>query len=157
MLFGMHEVWIASVHETAAVAGLLGEFRDWWGYGEPTDDEMRARVEHVMRGGESEFLLAGERARPAGVCQLRYRFGVWLGGPDCWLEDLLVREPARGRGLGRALAEAAIARARERECRRIELDVNEANPAAMALYEGLGFSARVDRAGGRNLLMRLRL
>jgi ribosomal protein S18 acetylase RimI-like enzyme len=66
-----------------------------------------------------------------------------------------VREPARGGGVGRALAQAAIARARERGCRRIELDVNEDNPAALALYEGLGFSAWVDRAGGRNLLMRL--
>ena len=91
------------------------------------------------------------------MCQLRYRFGVWLGTPDCWLEDLFVRESARGRGMGRALAEAAIARARERGCRRIELDVNDANPAALALYEALGFSAWVERAGGQNLLMRLRL
>jgi ribosomal protein S18 acetylase RimI-like enzyme len=52
---------------------------------------------------------------------------------------------------------AAIGRARERGCRRIELDVNEANPAALALYEDLGFSAWVERAAGRNLLLRLRL
>ena len=153
----MHEVWIAGLHESPAVAGLLGEFRDWWGYGEPTDAEMRARVERVMTGAESEFLLAGDRDRPAGVCQLRYRFGVWLGSPDCWLEDLFVRESARGRGHGRALVRAAIGRARERGCRRIELDVNEANPAALALYEDLGFSAWVEEASGRNLLMRLRL
>ena len=153
----MHEVWIADRHESPAVAGLLCEFRDWWGYGEPTDAEMAARVGRLMRDGESEFLLAGERGRPAGVCQLRYRFGVWLGAYDCWLEDLFVSDPARGRGLGRALAQAEIARARERGCRRIELDVNEANPAAIALYEGLGFSARFDAASARNLLMRLRL
>jgi ribosomal protein S18 acetylase RimI-like enzyme len=151
------EVWLAGAHESEAIAGLLCEFRDWWGYGEPTDAAMRARVERVMSGGESEFLLAGARDRPAGVCQLRYRFGVWLGTPDCWLEDLYVREAARGRGHGRALVRAAVARARERGCRRIELDVNEANPGALALYEAFGFSARVDGASGRNLLMRLRL
>jgi GNAT superfamily N-acetyltransferase len=110
-----------------------------------------------VREGAAEFLLAGDVRDPAGVCQLRYRFGIWLGTPDCWLEDLFVRESARGRGMGRALAEAAIARARERGCRRIELDVNDANPAALALYEALGFSAWVEHAGGRNLLMRLRL
>jgi GNAT superfamily N-acetyltransferase len=153
----VEDVWLAGPNETPAVAGLLCEFRDWWGYGEPTDAEMAARVERVLRGGESEFLLAGARDGPDGVCQLRYRFGVWLGGPDCWLEDLFVREPARGRGLGRLLTQAAIARARERGCRRIELDVNEANPAALALYEALGFSARVEHAKGRNLLMRMRL
>jgi ribosomal protein S18 acetylase RimI-like enzyme len=151
------EVWIAADHEHPEVAGLLCQFRDWWGYKEPDDAEMAARVRRVMRAGESEFLLAGERKDPAGVCQLRYRFGIWLGAPDCWLEDLFVREQARGRGLGRTLTRAAIARARERGCRRIELDVNDANPAALALYEELGFSAWVESAGGRNLLMRLRL
>ena len=132
------------------VSGLVGLRRaERLGDGRP-----RRRL---VENGGAEFLLAGERGAPAGVCQLRYRFGLWLGTPDCFLEDLFVREAARGRGLGRALAEAAIARARERGCRRIELDVNDANPAALALYEALGFSAWVERAGGRNLLMRLRL
>jgi GNAT superfamily N-acetyltransferase len=151
------EAWIARAHEAGTVAGLLCEFRDWWGYTEPSDAEMGVRVERLIASGEAEFLLAGEPDAPAGVCQLRYRFGLWLGAPDCWLEDLFVREPARGRGVGRSLAQAAIARARERGCRRIELDANEANRAALALYEGLGFSAWVDSVNGRNLLMRLRL
>jgi ribosomal protein S18 acetylase RimI-like enzyme len=151
------EIWIADAGEARAVAGLLCEFRDWWGYDEPTDAEMAARVERLMKGGEAEFLLAGTPAEPVGVCQLRYRFGVWLGAPDCWLEDLFVGQAARGRGVGRTLARGAVARARERGCRRVELDVNEANAAALALYEGLGFSAWVESAGGRNLLMRLRL
>jgi GNAT superfamily N-acetyltransferase len=152
-----NEAWIAQAHEAGTVAGLLCEFRDWWGYAEPSDAEMGVRVKRLIESSEAEFLLAGETGAPAGVCQLRYRFGLWLGAPDCWLEDLFVRESARGRGVGRALAEAAIARARERGSRRIELDVNDANPAALALYEHLGFSAWVESAGGRNLLMRLRL
>jgi ribosomal protein S18 acetylase RimI-like enzyme len=149
--------WIAAEHESGVAAGLLCEFRDWLGYAEPSDAEMAARVDGLVRSGDAEFLLAGNREAPVGVCQLRYRFGLWLGAPDCFLEDLFVREPARGAGVGRALADAAIVRARERGCRRIELDVNDANPAALALYEALGFSAWVESAGGRNLLMRLRL
>jgi GNAT superfamily N-acetyltransferase len=153
----MDRTWIADPQESDAVARLLCEFRDWWGYSEPSDAEMVARVSRLAGSGESEFVLAGAHEEPVGVCQLRYRFGIWLGAPDCWLEDLFVREPARGRGVGRSLAQAAIARARERGCRRIELDANEANRAALALYEGLGFSAWVDSVNGRNLLMRLRL
>jgi ribosomal protein S18 acetylase RimI-like enzyme len=153
----MPSIRTARLEDSPAVAGLLCEFRDWWGYGEPSDHEMHERVKRLIARAEAGFLLAEDGGATVGVCQLRYRYGVWLGAPDCWLEDLFVRESARGAGVGRALAQAAIACAREHGCRRIELDVNEANPAALALYEGLGFSAWVDSAGGRNLLMRLRL
>ena len=120
-------IWTAGVDEAAAVARLLGEFRDWWGNGEPSDAEMLASVRRIMAGGDGEFLLgaAGVAEEPHGVCQIRFRWSVWKGAEDCWLEDLYVREAARRAGLGRALVEGAVARARERGCRRIELDVNE--------------------------------
>ena len=49
---------------------------------------------------------------------------------------------------------AAIERATERGCRRVELDVNENNEAALALYEKLDFSSWSDELNGHNLLMR---
>ena len=87
------------------------------------------------------------------MCQLRYRYGWWYDAPDCWLEDVFVVEDARGLGLGRALAAAAIERARERGCRRVQLDVNEVNAEALALYRGLGFDSMQDPPGGNLYLM----
>jgi ribosomal protein S18 acetylase RimI-like enzyme len=63
-----------------------------------------------------------------------------------------VRESARRSGLGRALVDAAIERARERGCRRIELDVNEDNVAARALYEARGFLTE-PKPPGRTLFI----
>ena len=105
-----------------------------------------------MADGSGEYLLAGED----GVCQLRYRWSVWTGADDCWLEDLYVRESARGRGLGRKLVEAAVERARSRGCRRIELDVNEENEAAVALYVSAGFTTE-PKPPGRTLFVSRRL
>jgi GNAT superfamily N-acetyltransferase len=132
--------------DAGVVAGLMAEFRDWFGKSEPPDEEIRASVERIVAGGDAEFLLA-EDPEPVGVCQLRYRWSVWTSAPDCWLEDLFVRERVRGAGAGRALVEAAIEAAENRGCRRIELDVNERNAPALALYEACGFSVEAKGPG----------
>ena len=129
-------------------------FRDWWGRDVPGDAAAAAGVARLLADEGTEFLLAAAGEGGAvGVCQLRYRYGFWYDAPDCWLEDLFVLQDARRLGVGRALGEAAVERARERGCRRIQLDVNEANPEALALYRGLGFDPLQDPPGGNLLLM----
>lgn len=138
---------------------MLAEFRDWWGYSAPTDAEMGAAVERLIDCPDTDYLLGAPAAAAAaaGVCQVRYRPSVWTGSDDAWLEDLYVREAARGGGLGRSLAELAIAQARDRGCLRIQLDVNTGNAPAHALYKRLGFTSAADPPGGETLMMGLRL
>jgi ribosomal protein S18 acetylase RimI-like enzyme len=151
--------WLADPAESEVVARLLVEFRDWHGRDWPSDNAFLASVERLMALPDAEFLLASpdDDSPAAGVCQLRYRHSVWTAADDCWLEDLYVRDDARRRGVGEALVAAAVDRARRRECRRIELDVNERNEGALALYERLGFEVSHKPPGGRDVLMRRRL
>jgi ribosomal protein S18 acetylase RimI-like enzyme len=149
-------VWRAAPDEAEQVASLLAGFRDHLGYDGPDDAAIRRSVERLIDRDDTEYLLAAAGDGPAqGVVQVRYRWGIWWDAEDCWLEDLYVSEDARGAGLGRALTEAVIARARERGCRRVELDVNTENPAALALYRSLGFET--GKTGGQDLLMRRRV
>jgi len=149
-------VWRADPAEAEVVAGLLAQFRDWMGRKGPSDESLRSGVERLIADPHAEYLLGVTEAEgpPAGVCQLRFRHGIWHEATDCWLEDLFVNEHARGSGLGRSLVTTAAERARERGCARVELDVSESNPAAMALYLDLGFSTGKD-SGTPDLLMRL--
>ena len=147
-------IWRANAAEAATVARLIAEFGAWWGQNVLPADEIRASVERIMAGDDGEYLLGAvdDKAEPAGVCQLRFRWSVWKSAEDCWLEDLYVQESARRSGLGRALVEAAVERARERGCKRIELDVNEDNAPALALYEACGFLSE-PKPPGRTLFI----
>ena len=145
---------IARRHEARDVARLLDAFRTWYGRETPVEDDFHERVLRIMDSERAEYLLAGDPA--AGVAQLRFRHSVWTGADDCWLEDLFVAESARGTGLGRALLAFALERARERGCARVELDVDEGNAAALALYGAAGFVSS-KRPGERVYFMQLRL
>jgi GNAT superfamily N-acetyltransferase len=143
-------VWLAGEDDAEAVSGLFTAFREHLGYGTPGDDDIRLVVAELVRDPNTDYLLAAteEDRGPVGICQLRYRLCVWTGADDCWLEDLFVRDEARGAGLGRALVEAAFERARSRGVRRMDLDVNEQNPAAIAFYRHMGFELE-PKAPGR--------
>lgn len=147
-------VWRADSGESATVASLIAEFGAWWGNATPPPRDLRASVERIMAGGDGEFLLGAVAGggEPAGVCQLRFRWSVWKSAQDCWLEDLYVREGARRSGLGRALVEAAVERAREHGAQRIELDVKEDNAPARRLYEACGFQTEW-KGSGRTLMI----
>jgi GNAT superfamily N-acetyltransferase len=152
-------IWLAEVDDAPAVAGLLVEFRNWNGGDWPSENAFLASVERLIERGEGEFLLGSvdPDGPAAAVCQLRYRFSVWVAAEDCWLEDLFVTESARRHGLGRAIVQAAIDRAVARGARRIELDTKEWNKAARALYESLGFTNTSKGGGGPDLFYGRRL
>ena len=128
---------IAGPADLAPVTRLIAGFRDFLADGSPTNAEIEATVSTLLRDRSTEFLLIGDPE--VGFAQTRFRLSVWTGSEDAWLEDLFVDESARGKGYGRMLVEAAVERARSRGCERIQLDVNEANAAAVALYESCGF------------------
>jgi ribosomal protein S18 acetylase RimI-like enzyme len=148
-------VRLATEEDAGDVARLMIGFRDWQGRKQPSDASIEQSVRRLIRDPNTEYLLGGDP--PAGVLQLRFRHSVWTGTDDAHLEDLFVDESARGSGLGRALVEAALERARRRGCARIELDANEANEPALRLYRSVGFASWSDAAGGNDLFMRLRL
>ena len=152
-------IWLAEAGDAADVSRLMIAFRGWTGRDWPDDDAFARGVEQLLADENTEFLLGAADDSPAaaGVCQLRYRYGIWWDAPDCLLEDLYVEDAARGHGLGEALVNAAIERARKHGCRRIELDANEGNTPAMTLYERLGFNSYSERMGGHDRFMRLRL
>ena len=149
------QVWLAQPEDLDDAARLIAAFRNHFGRSTPTDAEMRESVARIAREGGEFFLGGADDGPPAGVCQVRYRWSAWTSSEDCWIEDVFVSQDARGEGLGRALMEAVLERARERGCKRIELDVDADNEPALALYRSLGFGDYKAAAG--NVLLGRRI
>lgn len=63
-------------------------------------------------------------------------------GVRAWIEDVVVDESARRRGVGELLCRAAIDRARSAGARNVDLTSRSARKAANRLYQRLGFSLR---------------
>lgn len=114
---------------------LIREYQAWL----PEDlrvSNLESEVEQLTeRYGSDGLLLAYDGERPVGCVVLCPR-----DPGTAEIKRLYVDPAARGAGVGRALAEAAIERARAAGNRRIVLDTHRSRlEAAYALYVALGF------------------
>lgn len=63
-------------------------------------------------------------------------------GVRAWIEDVVVDGAARGRGVGEALNQAALDRARAAGATTVDLTSRPSREAANRLYQRIGFKAR---------------
>ena len=59
-----------------------------------------------------------------------------------WIEDVVVDERARGKGVGEALNHAALAEAKRRGAKTVDLTSRPSREAANRLYQRIGFNRR---------------
>jgi putative acetyltransferase len=96
-----------------------------------------AAIDSMYGPPSGELLLAHVKAELAGCVAIR-RYAD--DDPrTAELKRLYVRETARGLGLGRALVEAALARAEALGYSRVVLDTLPEMQSAQAIYRALGF------------------
>ena len=141
---------LASVADAPAFARLLHEFNSEFGESTPDADVIAARAAPLIESGEVTVLLAG--GGPDGFAELRFRPSLYTGALDAYLEELYVVPAQRGKGLGRALLEAAMEHSRQRGAAHIDLGTSDDDVAARALYESSGFTNREGGPDGPRML-----
>lgn len=126
----------------AAIVDLIDAYAtDPIGGGAPLAADVRERLVAGLRAHPTTLVLlafAGER--PVGIAVCFFGFSTFHARPLLNVHDLAVLADWRGRGVGRALLEAAEARARQRGCCKLTLEVQDANQRARRLYESFGFA-----------------
>jgi ribosomal protein S18 acetylase RimI-like enzyme len=97
-------------------------------------------LDRVCRHEANSFFVASDETGIVGVLTL-VMFPIPTG-IRAWIEDVIVDDAARGKGVGRLLNEAAIEHAFSQGAVTVDLTSRPSREAANRLYQRIGFEAR---------------
>jgi ribosomal protein S18 acetylase RimI-like enzyme len=100
----------------------------------------RKDLEAIVASSSALLIVARCDAEPVGMLTLG-----WFSaptGPRAFIDDVVVDERYRGRGIGEALVRSALDHARRLKANTVDLTSRPAREAANRLYRRLGFQKR---------------
>jgi GNAT superfamily N-acetyltransferase len=103
---------------------------------EATEESLRRSL--FAERPYAEALIGELRGEPVAFAVYFHNFSTFLGKPGLYLEDLFVKPPARGLGIGGAILRHLARIAVERDCGRLEWSVLDWNTPALEFYKSLG-------------------
>jgi GNAT superfamily N-acetyltransferase len=133
----------AAAHELALVLEFIRELAVY----ERLEHEVSATTADLATAlfgprRYAEVVFACLDGAPVGFALFFHSFSTFTGKPGIYLEDLFVRLPARGRGIGRRLLAWLARTALERGCARLEWAVLDWNAPSIAFYRSVGAVAQ---------------
>ena len=102
-----------------------------------------ATADDLLRDGFGErplfrVVMAEWDGQAVGFAFYFFNYSTWQGRPGLYLEDLFVRPPHRGQGIGKALLVHLAGIALRENCGRFVWQVLDWNEPALQFYESLG-------------------
>ena len=129
----MVKIRLAKLDDEEAVLALLSQFpnkiREEFESREGPGKAFRKIIHDANLG---TILLAEEEGEILGVLTMSYPMAIRCGGIYTCIEEFIVDEKARGKGVGGNLLKAALNEAASRGC--FELQVNDPSPMGYPLY-----------------------
>jgi GNAT superfamily N-acetyltransferase len=114
---------------------------------EKAPDEVTVTLEHFRESGFGKkpvwwAFVAEEKNQIIGFALYYIRFSTWKG-QRMYLEDILVTEEHRGKGVGKMLMDRLITEAKEKKLHGISWQVLDWNEPAIIFYNK--YAARYDK------------
>ncbi|MFN5182637.1 MAG: GNAT family N-acetyltransferase [Bacteroidota bacterium] len=109
---------------------------------EKAPDEVVVTNEEMINWGFGkekvfDFFVAEVDGFIQGIALYYYKYSTWKG--KCmFLEDIIVTETLRGKGIGKKLFDEVVAIAKEKKVRRLEWQVLDWNTPAINFYKKYG-------------------
>ena len=140
----------AAVGDVAVILDLIRELATF----EREPDAVRTSEDDLRRalfGADPEVFahVAEQDGAVVGVAVWFVNFSTWTGQHGIFLEDLIIRQSARGGGHGRALVAELARICAERGYRRLDWSVLDWNTDAQRFYRSLGAAPMTEWTGWR--------
>jgi GNAT superfamily N-acetyltransferase len=118
----------------------------------PDPDKQHRGLAALLASPTGHIAIARDTTSAAvGMATAQLVISTAEGAPSAWVEDVVVREEFRGKGLGRALLGAVLAWARSQGAVRAQLLADLDNAPALAFYDRIGWQP--TRLGARRLML----
>lgn len=118
----------------------LGALREQ--YEQPLPVGYGTAFDSIQNDPNNTLIVADQGTTLVGVLQLTLIPNLtYVGGWRAQIEGVRVAESVRAQGVGRALVEHAIERARNARCHMVQLTTSKQRPSAIRFYESLGFAS----------------
>ncbi|MGV8945758.1 MAG: GNAT family N-acetyltransferase [Lutibacter sp.] len=120
----------------------LGKLREK--YQEPLPETYYNAFETINSDKNQELMVVEYEndAEIAGTFQLTFiPYLSYQGRSRAQIENVMVKDDLRGKGIGQKMFEWAIKRAKERNAHLLQLTSDKQRPRAIKFYEDLGFVA----------------
>lgn len=122
----------------------LAEYENLLHEMEATEEKLRSTLFPTEGRPAAECHLAFVEEAPAGFAIFFTNYSTFLAKPGLHLEDLFVRPEFRGRGVGKSLLLHLARIANLRGCGRMEWTVLDWNQPAIAFYESIGATRKLE-------------
>jgi N-acetylglutamate synthase-like GNAT family acetyltransferase len=104
------------------------------------EGDVRSKLAVLSERTSDPVLVAVEGVRLLGVLALHWTAMLHLAAPLARITVLVVRDEARGTGVGRRLVDAAAILARNAGCTQLKLTTSLRRTDARAFYSAIGFA-----------------
>lgn len=121
---------------------MLGLLRQLWPDKPLNPASLRTVFDRALVSEAQTYLCAADGERVVGFGSLTLKNNLWQEGYLAHIDELVVDGAYRGKGIGTQLLERLIALAREKDCRRVELDSAFHRKEAHGFYRQQGFADR---------------
>jgi GNAT superfamily N-acetyltransferase len=133
---------LANIEDSAVIAQLMTQLIEVGGYEsrQVPPEQIENNLRKMADSDAYQVLLAEDEGQVVGLLGLSFRHTLFHPAPSALIDELVVEQGHRGRGVGQQLMAEAIERCRAAGCCEVEVSTERSNETAQEFYRQHGFS-----------------